>query len=109
MLRFLQNELPRIWTDELYSEEFKASRPKTRDFQHTLLHVMKTVGKLATMVEEVDHGNASFDYKEVEKYLADVVICTIRLAIKNPSGTIDLEQAIFDRIEKKMGVKLSRE
>lgn len=34
MLRFLQNELPKLWTDELYSDGFRASPSK---FQQDLV------------------------------------------------------------------------
>jgi hypothetical protein len=113
MIRFLQEELPKLWTDEFYSKEFLASNPEYRDFEHAILHLTKTLGKLATFVEEADHRGAGqhsgdfFPKNYVEKYLADIVIVAIRMAIKNPTGAIDLERAIFDRIEKKMGVKLS--
>lgn len=106
MLRLLQNELPRLWTDELYSEEFRASPSRYKDFQHALLHVRKAEGRLSEMVEEADHGGQPFKISDVEKYLADLVICTVRLALKSPNFPIDLEKAVLDRIEQKMGVRL---
>lgn len=115
MIRFLQEELPKLWTDEFYSKEFQASKSEYRDFQHAILHLTKTLGKLATFVEESDHQGAPghgfvyFPKPEVEKYLADVVIVAIRMAIKNPTGMVDLERAIFARIKEKMGVNLAEQ
>jgi len=107
MLKVLQGELPKLWTDELYSKEFKESPSRYKDFQHALLHVMKVTGRLIEMVEEADHGYQPFKVSDVEKYLADLVICTVQLALKSPGGPIDLEKAVLDRIERKMGVRLA--
>lgn len=114
MIRFLQEELPKLWTDEFYSKQFRESSSEYKDFQHAILHVTKTLGKLACMVEEADHQGAMehaspvyFPKKDVERYLSDLVICAIRMAIKNPTGVVDLERAIFARIEEKMGVRLA--
>lgn len=106
MLKFLQGELPKIWTDELYSAQFKASPSRYKDFDHALKHVTKALGKLIVTTEEQDHGEPPTVASEVEKYLADLVICAVRLAITNPTGPIDLEAAVLDRIGKKMGVTL---
>jgi hypothetical protein len=114
MIRFLQEELPKLWTDEFYSKQFRESPSEYKDFEHAILHVTKTLGKLACMVEEADHQGAPnhacmyFPKPLVEKYLADLVIVAIRMAIKNPTGAIDLERAIFARIEEKMGVKIAQ-
>jgi hypothetical protein len=111
MLKLLQAELPKLWTDELYSEQFKASPSKYKDFQHALLHVRKAEGRLSEMVEEADHDGVprSFPIDDVEKYIADLVICTVRLALTYPGGAIDLEKAVLGRIERKMGVRLMGE
>lgn len=112
MLKFLQEELPKMWTDDLYSNQFRQSPSKYKDFQHAYLHVMKAAGHLMEMIEEADHSASDdptihFPKEDVEKYAADLVICALRLAIKNPSGAIDLERAVFARIEQKMGVRLA--
>jgi hypothetical protein len=111
MLKLLQEELPKLWTDELYSNQFQKSPSKYKDFDHALKHITKTLGKLVEMVEEADHSAADdstvhFAKEEVEKYVADLVIVAMRLALKSPSGAFNLEKAILDRIEKKMGVRL---
>lgn len=109
MLKFLQAELPGLWTDEQYSLEFRQDPCPYKDFQHALLHVGKAMNRLNEMVEAADHGAVSFPPADVEKYVADLVICALRLAIKNPTGEFDLERAVFGRIETKMGAKLARQ
>jgi hypothetical protein len=108
MLKMLQEKLPEIWTNEFYSVLFNSSPVPYKDFDHALKHVLKAAVRLQEMTEEADHsGVEKLPPKEdVEKYLADLVICAVRLAIKSPVGEIDLEQAIRDRIRKKMYVDL---
>jgi len=106
MLKILQEELPKLWTGELYSQEFKASPSCYKDFQHALLHIMKAAGKLLEMVEEADHAGPESMFEGSSKYIADLVICAARLAIKNPAGAIDLQEAVLNRIYRKMGKKL---
>lgn len=112
MLKLLQTELPKIWTQDQYSKEFNESPSPYKDFQHAALHVGKALQKLQNMVEEADHENyplPSFPQNEVAKCLADIVISTVRMALKNPTGPIDLEDAIRVRVSRKMGVNLPRE
>jgi len=91
MLRFLQNELPGLWTDEQYSSQFRASPSQYKDFQHALNHIVKATGRLIEMVELADHGHASdtFPCADLRKYLADLVICALRAAVKAPGGAIN--------------------
>lgn len=105
----LQDGLKKLWTDELYSEQFKNSPSKYKDFDHALKHVRKAAQALENMTEEADHGTASFDESAVKKYIADIVISAVRLANVTPTEKIDLEEAIFTRIERKMGARLERE
>lgn len=108
MLKLLQEELPKLWTNELYSDEFNESESPYKDFEHALKHVRKAAQELDNMTEEADHSGliGEFQRPDVEKYLADLIICTVRLALKSPTGPVNLESAIRSRIEKKMGVKL---
>ncbi len=100
----IQNQLP--WGIE-YSEAFQQSPSPFKDFQHALLHVTKAGGKLAAIVEDADHGRPNlFPKQDVEKYLADLVICAMRMANTNPTGKIDLQRAVIDRLESKNGVTL---
>lgn len=107
----LQDGLKKLWTDELYSDQFKSSPSRYKHFDHTLKHLRKAAQELENMSEEADHHGAAmvFEGVGVRKYVADLVICSIRMANVIPTGEIDLEQAVFDRVERKMGVKLERE
>jgi hypothetical protein len=101
----VQSKLP--WGMK-YSELFQRNPCIHKDFQHALVHVAKASGKLWTMVEAADHSIdvPNFPKAEVEKYLADLVICALRMANTNPSGLIDLQAAVINRLETKNGVKL---
>lgn len=103
----IQEELNRTWTLESYSAEFKAGKLPYRDFEHALLHVMKATGKLVAMVEEADHGGESFPTIRTANYLADLVICAIRMASKHPYGEIDIESAVMARIREKADIPKS--
>jgi hypothetical protein len=104
----IQEELHRTWTMESYSKEFKDGKLPYRDFQHTLMHIMKATGKLVSMVEEADHGGESFPAKRTANYLADLVICAIRMASKHPYGKIDIESAVMARIREKADVPVDK-
>jgi hypothetical protein len=100
--------MSKLWTGELYSEQFKASSSEYKDFQHALLHITKASGQLAALIEGLDHsGSLAPSRADAEKYLADLVICVLRMGNTFPGEPIDIERAIFNRIEKKMGVKLT--
>jgi len=109
LLRILQKELPKLWTDELYSEQFKNSPSKYKDFDHALKHVLKAAVMLQNMVEEADHHGSSeaFQKESVEKYVADLVICAVRLALSDPNGSFNLNEAVLERIHRKMGTRLA--
>lgn len=84
-------------------------------FEHVLGHISKAAGKLHGLVGDADHiqegperslaeafakaeeGNG----KPAAVYIADLVICAARLAAICPSGAIDLEKAIADRMAEK--------
>jgi hypothetical protein len=109
MLKQLQAQLPAVWTEESYSDDFQKSEAKDKNFRHALLHLMKAVGKLTEMPEIADHDGAttsSYVAGWAEKYLADVVICAVRMASTHPLGAIDLDRAIRERLQKKMGLTL---
>jgi len=106
-LRTLQG-LP--WDMGSYRKEFLVNPVAHRDFEHALAHVEKAMGRLWTMVEEADHQEgvmaASFPKQDVSKYIADLVICAVRLANVNPSGPVDLEAAVATRAKDKLGISL---
>jgi hypothetical protein len=97
------------------------------DFTHALLHIGKATGQLMAMCENADHDRqdgievnpaarvdnderdtrcTDFPSHNVEKYLADLVICAMRLANVRPGGAVDLQAAVIQRLEQKNGVKL---
>ena len=88
-IRELQSSLP--WTGH-YHRDFRATPMTHKDFQHGLLHVHKAGGKLATIINDAEHGGVAWnDYHvrdEVTKYLADFVICALRMANTCPEGII---------------------
>ena len=63
---------------------------------HAALHLMKALGKVAAGLEQAEHRDG--EVVNFEPQLADLVICSVRLA---ELWDIDLEHAIADRIDAK--------
>lgn len=102
----IQAQLP--W-GKFYSEKFTQLDLPYKDFQHAITHTMKALGKLAAIIDDADHAEGIFfPLSDVEKYLADVIICAIRAASVNPLGPIDIERAVIRRIESKNDVTLKK-
>lgn len=100
-IKEIQDTLP--WSIA-YGEAFKASPVAYKDFQHALIHVVKAAGKLSALIDDMDHDRLGpFGYVDVPKYLADLVICSVRMANVAPCGKIDLQEAVEDRISQKNG------
>jgi len=101
-IRQLQTGLP--WTGH-YHRDFRSTPMTHKDFAHALLHVHKAGGKLAAIVNDAEHGGVDFAAAEVRdeiaKFLADLVICGLRMANTCPEGVVDLQQAVEHRIEAK--------
>lgn len=79
-LRHLQQHLP--WTIP-YSEEFQASADKNaqRRIGHDVLHVMKSLGRIAADVEAADHERPrKLIGDSFAKEVADLVICALHIA-----------------------------
>lgn len=106
-LRSIQARLP--WTIR-YSQDFRLNPLTHKDFQHALIHVGKAVGKLFELCDDCDHDRNVADSKELKeqysKYIADLVLCALRMANVFPGGVIDLEGELINRIESKNNVKL---
>lgn len=107
-LRQLQLNLP--WSIR-YSRDFRASPIAHKDFAHALTHVGKAAGFLHALVDDMDHDrdvadNSAAVRERAEKYIADLVICAMRMANTLPGGVLDLQRAVQHRIESKNGVKL---
>ena len=101
-IREFQSSLP--WTSH-YHRDFRSSPQTHKDFGHALLHVCKASGRLAAIVDDAEH--AGYDWADpakradVEKYVADLVICALRLANTCPDGVIDLQRAVERRLFSK--------
>lgn len=104
-LRELQTQLP--WTVH-YHRDFRASPMSHKDFGHALLHVSKALGKLAAAVNDAEHAGNEFKPGDIDGYVADLVVCALRLANTCPGRMIDLQGAVENRIERKNGVRLGR-
>lgn len=106
-LREFQTNLP--WTIR-YSTDFRSSPLAHKDFAHALHHVSKAAGKLHGVADDMDHDRALADdptlREQYGKYVADLVVCALRLANTFPGGVLDLQRAVHERIEGKNGVTL---
>jgi hypothetical protein len=93
------------WTIH-YHRDFRESPVAHKDFGHALVHVFKAAGKLASLVNDAEHGGCSFTAEETDRYIADLVVCALRLANTVPGRTVDLEEAVIDRIITKNGLRI---
>ena len=106
-IREFQTNLP--WTVR-YSQDFRSSPISHKDFAHGLTHVGKASGQLHKFVDDMDHDRAISDdpsnINRYGKYLADLVICALRMANTFPGGVVDLQEAVHERLESKNQVKI---
>lgn len=105
-LRELQTSLP--WTVR-YSRDFRATPMPHKDFAHALHHVSKAAGRLHGLCDNMDHDRNAVDDNlrgVYGKYVADLVVCAMRMANVFPGGAMDLQRAVQRRIEEKNGVRL---
>ncbi len=88
-------------------------------YDHVRDHVTKATGRLAGLSGDADHiqegrpddspldRSKAFTLAEEQNgkaaaaYIADLIICAAKLAALCPSGEIDLEQAVADRMAEK--------
>ena len=83
-------------------------------FEHVLGHVSKAASKLHGLVGDADHieeaqGHNGGAFRRAEEvngkaahaYIADLIICAAKLTTLCPSGEIDLEKAVADRMTEK--------
>jgi hypothetical protein len=101
-MREIQTSLP--WTIR-YSRDFRANPQPHKDFAHGLVHVAKATGKLMALVDDMDHDRQVADDPKLRdtygKYVADLVVCAMRIANTFPGGVLDLEKAVLDRLREK--------
>lgn len=88
-VKLVQDRLRDYWTDESYPDDFNNRPLPHRHFNHALSHAMKALGGLASLSDALDHNR--MDNRAVEpeaeqfmanagKWLADLVICSARMA-----------------------------
>src|SRR5208282_5540833 len=104
-IRELQTNLP--WTIK-YSEDFRKNAMTHKDFAHALTHVGKAAGKLHELVDKMDHDRQyavdTGKMKDFHKYIADLVVCALRMSNTFPGGVVDLQREVTMRIEMKNGI-----
>ena len=109
-IRDLQVNLP--WSIR-YSADFRANPQPHKDFAHALVHIAKAAGRLSEFVDDMDHRKETADdpskRDEYAKYIADMVVCALRMANTFPGGPVDLATAVVDRLQSKNGVTLTWE
>ena len=94
-IKKLQDEVNRRWALQLGYPCHRSA-----DANHALIHMMKAVGKIASALNDAEHEYRPFYAEEVERYLADLVICAVRFA-----GTaVDLEKSCVIRLEEKFPI-----
>lgn len=102
-LRHLQEHLP--WTLK-YTYEFEASSGSNpqRRIGHDVLHVLKSLGKIASDVEAADHGRMrKLEGPTLAKEVADLVICALHIA---KLEGFDLQEAVVSSSELRNGVAI---
>lgn len=95
-LRHLQEHLP--WTIP-YTAEFKSSfiHNPLRGIGHDVLHVMKSLGRIAAEVEAGDHARPrKLIGQALAKEVADLVICALHIA---KAEGFDLQDAVIENSE----------
>lgn len=105
-LRVLQHQLP--WAIP-YSPEFRASQQveRHRHLMHDLLHVYKSLGRIAAMAEKIDHAKEpGLDTEALAQETADLVICALHIANTNPLGVFDLQHAVLASLDRRNGSDL---
>lgn len=95
-IRELQSSLP--WTVH-YHRDFRNSPMAHKDFGHALLHIYKAAGKLAIVVNDAEHGGSKFLPADVDRFVADMVVCALRMANTCPGRHIDLQHEVESRID----------
>ncbi len=97
-LRQIQTSLP--WKGS-YDVDFKANPQAHKDFAHALLHVLKAAGRLSIVIDAADHGPTDFSPQKVGPFLADFIICAVRMANTCPGNMIDLQDFVERRLQEK--------
>ncbi len=88
----LQAEVNERWDRQLDNPCHRSA-----DAGHALVHMTKALGKVASALNDAEHEGRSLQPGEVDKYLADLVICAARCG----RGIVDLDAACAARLAEK--------
>lgn len=92
------------WDVERYGDEYQENPATMKHVEHALLHVIKATGKIAAIVEHIDHMDdidvVPADVEGYDKYVADILICAVRLACVGPEPT-NLAGVVHKRMQEK--------
>jgi hypothetical protein len=93
-IKKLQYEVNERWSGQ------KSNPCHGSDPNHALVHMTKALGKIASAVNDAKHEHRDLHASEVEKYLADLVICAARFGY----DSVDLDKAVTSRLVEKFPV-----
>jgi hypothetical protein len=93
-IKKLQEEVNSRWKDQ------KANPCHGSDTNHALIHMTKAIGKIASALNDAEHEHRNLQPNEIDKYLADLVICAVRFA----DDVVDLDAACTSRLSEKFPV-----
>jgi hypothetical protein len=91
-LKTLQDEVNTRWALQIGNPCHRSA-----DAGHALVHLTKALGKLASALNDAEHEERATRAGEIEKYLADLVICAARFG----HGVVDLDAACVSRLAEK--------
>lgn len=91
-IKKLQEEVNKRWKAQ---ENNPCHRSDTDN--HMIIHMTKALGKLASSLNDAEHEQRPLCSNEVDKYLADLVICATRFA----NNVVDLDAACLSRLNEK--------
>jgi hypothetical protein len=73
---------------------------QSEDAAHALVHMTKALGKVASALNDAEHDEREISPGEVDKYLADLVICAARFG----NRIVDLDIAVVARLVEKFEI-----
>jgi hypothetical protein len=94
-IKSLQEEVNERWSKQLGNPCHRSADPN-----HALIHMTKALGKVASALNDAEHEERAIKSEEINKYLADIVICAARFA----HGVVDLDSACSARLDEKFPV-----
>lgn len=90
-LKKLQEEVNKRWENQ------KDNPCHGSDTNHALMHMTKALGKIASALNDAEHEQRNLQSDEIDKYLADLVICAARFGY----NVVDLDAACSERLVEK--------